>query len=406
MAKKEIKGSVGEFKKGVYQGRVLLGHDPKTGREIRPVVYGDSERDAWKKLERVIDKHERGQNLKESRIKFGEWMNRWLENHVKVRSRLTTWENYKWAVDTHIIPSLGKLYLKDLRASHLQALYRQKLENGRSDKTGGLSARTIQLIHRICHAALEQAVSEDIISKNVAHAVSLPQKTRKEIQPMTPEQIKVFLSANRDDSMFAAFFILVSTGMRRGELLGLQWTDIDFENQTIYIQRNWVKSKTKIAQFTEPKTAKSRRVIPLTSEGVLVLQQHQMRQQANKQEREKQGKKYSDQNLIFCRVDGVPFYPGTLNFYLDKALTKAGLPKFRMHDIRHTFASLMVARGISVKIVQELMGHATVQMTLDTYTHVLPGMKADAVGQLQEFFSVDSTPSETEKSSPINSPIE
>jgi len=274
MTRKEPKGSVREFKKGVYQGRVLLGYDPKTGREIRPVVYGDSERDAWKKLEKVIEKFEHGQSLKESRIKFGEWMNLWLENHVKVRSRLTTWENYKWAVDTHIIPSLGKIALKDLRASHLQMMYREKLENGRHDDKGGLSARSIQLIHRICHAALEQAVREDYIYKNVAHDVSLPRKVRKEIQPMTPDQIKALLSVNREDPLFAGFFILISTGMRRGEVLGLKWSDIDFANRTIYIQRSWVKSRTKTAYFSEPKTAKSRRVIPLTEEGVIVLNQN------------------------------------------------------------------------------------------------------------------------------------
>ena len=117
-------------------------------------------------------------------------------------------------------------------------------------------------------------------------------------------------------------------------------------------------------------------------------------------------KSYSDQGLVFCRVDGKPFYPETLNFYLEKALKRAGLPKIRLHDIRHTFASLMISQGTSFKVVQELLGHATVQMTLDTYTHVLPGTKAAAVGKLQELLTVDSTPSEEEKSSPENSPIE
>lgn len=136
-----------------------------------------------------------------------------------------------------------------------------------------------------------------------------------------------------------------------------------------------------------------------------MLQQHQTQQDATKQARKTPGKNYSDQGLVFCWVDGVPFYPGTLNFYLAKALAKAGLPKFRMHYIRNTFASLMVAQGTSIKVVQELLGHATVQMTLDTYTHVLPGTKAAAVDKLQDFFKADSKPPEGEKSSPENSPI-
>ena len=400
VANKEHKGSVREFKEGVYQGRVLLGYDSVTGREIRPVVYGESEREAWKKLEVIIDRYEKGQSLKESRVKFGDWLKRWLENHVKIRSRLTTWENYKWAVDNHIVPAIGKITLKDLRASHLQVMYREKLESGREDKEGGLSARSVQLIHRVCHAALEQAVKEDVIAKNVAKSVSLPPKVRKEIQPMTPEQIKQFLGANKESPLFAAFFILLSTGVRRGELLGIQWSDIDFANQTVYIQRSWVKSKTKKAQFAEPKTAKSRRVIPLSSAAIEVLKLHKERQGMTRKQREEKGQSYSDRGLVFCRDDGVPYYPQTLNFYLEKALETAGLPRFRVHDIRHTFASLMVGQGISVKVVQELMGHATVQMTLDTYSHVLPGAKTTAVNQVQGFFSVDTTPSPIPNCSP------
>ena len=400
MLKRVPKGSVRKFNNGLYQGRVMLGYDPETGREIRPVVYGESEREAWKKLEQVIERYERGQPLQESRIKFGEWLNQWLENHVKIKNRLTTWENYKWAVDTHINPALGKINLKDLRASHLQKLYREKLENGRNDDKGGLSARTIQLIHRICHAALEQAVREDVIYKNVSHNVSLPKKTHKEILPMSPEQIKKFLKVNREDPLFPAFFILISTGMRRGELLGLKWSDIDLDNRTIFIQRSWVKSSTETAQFSDPKTKKSRRLVPLLEEGVAVLRQHRLQQQRNRDELRAKGKAYTENGLVFCRIDGAPYYPSTLNSYLEKALQRAGLPKFRMHDLRHTFASLMVEQGTSIKVVQELMGHATVQMTLDTYTHVLPGATAEAVNKLQGFFKEEETSSREAQDEP------
>ena len=388
MAKKERKGSVREFKKGVYQGRVLLGYDSKTGREIRPAVYGKSEREAWKLLERVIERNEHGQPLQDSKMKFGDWITSWLDNHVKVRNRLTTWENYKWVADTHIIPTVGKFPIKNLRPNHLQELYRQKLESGRGDKTGGLSARTVQLIHRICHAALEQAVREDLIVRNVAQSVSLPKRQRKEMRAMTEEQVRTFLQANKDDPMFAAFFMLVSTGMRRGEVLGLKWSDVDLKNQTVYVQRSWVKSQTQSAKFSEPKTAMSRRVIPLSTESVDVLLQHGNKQDIIKKEREEESKKYEDQNLIFCADDGNPLYPGTLNTYMIKALKRAGLPKFRMHDIRHTFASLMIARGVPIKVVQELLGHTTIQMTLDTYTHVMPGMKEGAMEQLKTVFTV------------------
>lgn len=404
MTQKKSKGSVREFKKGVYQGRVLLGYDSKTGREIRPVVYGKSTQEVWKKLIQIIERNEHGQPLRDSKMKFGDWLASWLDNHVKIRSRLTTWENYKWVADTHIIPIVGKVPIKNLRPHHLQELYRQKFESGRIDKTGGLSARTVQLIHRICHAALEQAVREDLIVRNVAHLASLPKRQRKEMKAMTEEQVRTFLQGNKDDPMFSAFFLLVSTGMRRGEILGLRWTDVDLDKQTVYVQRSWVKSQTKSAQFAEPKTAMSRRVIPLTAEAVAVLQQHKEKQVIIKKEKEEKSKKYEDQSLIFCAEDGNPLYPGTLNTYLANALKRADLPKFRMHDIRHTFASLMIARGVPIKVVQELMGHTTVQMTLDNYTHVMPGMKEGAMEQLKSVFTVMEPTDEAITVAQINSP--
>ena len=217
---------------------------------------------------------------------------------------------------------------------------------------------------------------------------------------MSPEQIKEFLKVNREDPLFPAFFILISTGMRRGELLGLKWSDIDLDNRTIFIQRSWVKSSTETAQFSDPKTKKSRRLVPLLEEGVAVLRQHRLQQQRNRDELRAKGKADTESGLVFCRIDGAPYYPSTLNSYLEKALQRAGLPKFRMHDLRHTFASLMVEQGTSIKVVQELMGHATVQMTLDTYTHVLPGAKAEAVNKLQGFFKEEETSSSEAQDEP------
>lgn len=372
-------GTITALKEGRWQGRVRY-INPNTGEKLRKAVYGKTQKEVREKLKAFIKEIEKGVIPNNGKITFGEWLESWLEEHVKRTRRLTTWENYETITRVHIKPCIGQIQISKLQARDLQTMYNQKLDNGRVDQKGGLSGKTVGLIHLVCSMALEQAVKEGIISRNVADLVTKPKKVKKEIHPMSEEQIREFLIMCKDDRMFTAFYLLLSTGIRRGELLGLKWEDIDFENGRMCIQRSLAKTNTQRAQFHEPKTTRSKRMIPLTTDVVKELKKHKERQA---EEKEKLGAAYSENCMVFCREDGIPIYPDVLDNRFHKILARAGLPHFRVHDLRHTFATMMLKQDVHAKIVQEILGHSTISVTLDTYSHVLPGMKEESMKKMQ-----------------------
>jgi len=376
-------GTVSQMRDGRWQGRVRY-TDPVTGKQGRKAVYGTTIKEARDNLKKIIREIEQGAAIDAGRMTLGRYLDQWLENHVKRSRKITTWENYEAMVRLHIKPALGHIALTKLQTSDLEKLYNEKLDHGRSDKKGGLSSKTVGLVHLVCHLALEQAVKEGLVTRNVATSATTPQKIKKEIKPMTEEQITRFLTVIKEDRWFAAFYLLIATGMRRGEVLGLKWSDIDFEVGALQIQRSLVKTSTEKAKFHPPKTAKSQRRIPLTDDVVETLKCHKSRQDV---ERSRLGDLYDDSNMVFCREDGVPLYPDVLDNKFHTLLAKAELPHFRVHDLRHTFATIMLKQDVHAKIVQEILGHSTIGVTLDTYSHILPGIKDQAMKKMQSVLS-------------------
>lgn len=396
-------GSIVLLSDGRWQGRVRT-TDAKTGKQSRIAVYGKTQKEAREKLKKVIKDLENGIAKHTSKMTFGEWLDYWLENHIKRQRRLTTWENYSTIVRLHIKPILGDIKISKLQPSDFQELYNHKLDKGRVkredcakkgnsankhnrvkeeagvEKSPGLSAKTVGLIHLVCHSALKQAIRENVISRNPTEATTTPKKVKKEIQPMNEEQIRQFLLASKQDRLSAAFYLLISTGLRRGELLGLKWSDIDLEAGTLHIQRSLVKTNTEQAKFHPTKTAKSQRLVPLTPDVVAELKLHKAKQE---EESAKLGEAYADNDMVFCRADGVLLYPDVLDNKFHSLLEKAGLPRFRVHDLRHTFATMMLKQDVHAKVVQEILGHSNIGVTLDTYSHVLPGLKEDAMTKMQ-----------------------
>ncbi|MDU4959632.1 MAG: site-specific integrase [Sporomusaceae bacterium] len=372
-------GSIVQLSDGRWQGRVRY-TDSATGRQYRPSVYGKTAKEAREKLKLIIKDLEKGVSPASGKITFGEWLDYWLENHIKRHSRLTTWENYETIARIHIKPLIGQIRLTRLQTSNLQRLYNQKLDNGRNDKKGGLSAKTVGLIHLVCSSSLKQAIREKMLSVNAADAATVPRKVGREIQPMNEEQIRQFLIASKNDRLFVAFYLLISTGLRRGELLGLKWSDIDMEAGTLHVQRSLVKTNTEQAKFHPTKTAKSQRLVSLHEDVLEELRQHKNRQDI---EKAKLGDLYANQLMVFCREDGMPLYPDVLDNRFHALLTKAELPHFRIHDLRHTFATMMLKQDVHAKVVQEILGHSTIGVTLDTYSHVLPGITSEAMGKMQ-----------------------
>lgn len=304
----------------------------------------------------------------------------------------STWNLYSNTARLHIIPAIGNIPLQQLQTSDLQRLYNSKLENGRVDGSGGLSSRMIHLMHQVISGALKQAVKEQLITRNVADAVELPKLRYKEIRPLTLEEVKRFLEAARSHRLYTAFLVELGTGLRRGELLALRWDDVNLETGVIRVRQTLSRiqkqngpRKTELV-FQEPKTKQARRSIPLPGDILKELRAHKARQA---QEKLALGPAYQDNGLVFCTEDGRPLDPRNFTKRYEAILKKAGLEHVSFHNLRHTFATLLLEAGEHPKIVQELLGHTKISVTLDIYTHVADGLKEKAASKLNDMLNLN-----------------
>jgi len=273
---------------------------------------------------------------------------------------------------------LGKLPLQKLTGQHLQRLYAEKLDSG-------LSSTTVSAIHSMLHTALDNAIKLGILTRNACEAVSPPRKVHKEMKPLHPEQVRQLLEVAKGHPQETLFILALATGMRRGELLGLKWQDINFERSVLQVQRALTRMPTGLGyKETEPKTRKSRRSIVLTAFAMEALKKHQARQLEMKKAA---GDAWEEHDYVFCTAAGKHLHPGhDVLEELKKLLKKAGLPDIRFHDLRHSTATLLLSKGIHPKVVQEILGHSEISMTLDTYSHVLPTMQKAAMEELNDLF--------------------
>lgn len=242
----------------------------------------------------------------------------------------------------------------------------------------------MQYIHATLHKALKQAVMDGLIPRNATEAVKAPRPEKKEIRPLSPAAVRALLSAAAGDRLEALYVLAITTGMRQGELLRLKWEDVDLGAGTLQVRRTLTRTKDGPV-FGTPKTVKSRRNIRLTAPAVEALKRHRI---AQHEERLKLGPLWADQDLVFPNRSGAPMHPYQLLEGFRKLLRQAGLPEnARFHDLRHTCATLLLSKGTHPKIVQELLGHATISITLDTYSHVLPDMQGEAVRAMESVLS-------------------
>lgn len=274
----------------------------------------------------------------------------------------------------HLVPTLGKLTLQKLTPQHLDRLYRQKLESG-------LKPKSVAAIHGMLHTALDKAVRLGLVSRNVCKMVSPPRVVRKEITPLSAEQARKLLEAAKGHPQEVLFILALSTGMRRGELLGLKWRDVDLVSGVLRIHHALVRMPTGQGyQLAETKTAKSRRSLVMTVPAIEALKKHK---EIQLQWKEAAGSFWHDNDFVFCKPMGEHLDPGyDVLVQLKMLLKKAGLPDIRFHDLRHSTATLLLEQGTNPKIVQEILGHSQISMTMDIYSHVLPTMQIDAMSKL------------------------
>lgn len=375
-------GNIYQRKDGRFEGRVHIGTDPKTGRNKRKSFYGKSEQEVKQQLRQYLAKVELGMCVEPDRITVGEWLDTWLEQYVKPTVRITTYENYEMFIRVHIKPFLGHVTLQKLRPNQLQRLYNEKQENGRVDGKGGLSARSIRIMHTIIHSSLEQAIKEELVTRNVSKSTTLPKQEKKEIRVLTLEEQKRFMDLLEGDRLGVAFLMLLGTGLRRGELLGLRWQDVNLKNGIIHVQRQLVQAKVDGKYqliFQPPKTNQGRRTIPLPTWCLSSLKAHRAKQN---EEKLSCGSWYQDNDLVFATWDGKPLQPGNFERRFKKLIKQAQLPETNLHALRHTFATRLLEQNEHPKVVQDLLGHSQISLTLDTYSHVLPDQKQQAIAKL------------------------
>ncbi len=374
--RKHDEGSVFQRKDGRWVAQVRLENGQKKQRYFRP----DQEKEARRALRKMLNEKEKGALATGPQQTLKAYLEQWLEQKYKLSAiRIGTYVTYRGILRNHIAPVLGHIPLQKLTPQHVQAFYTKKLDEG-------LSAGTVKCMHAILHGALEQAVRWDLVGRNVCDLVTSPTLERHEMQPLTPEQALHLLQVVRGRRLEALLTVALTTGMRRGELLGLHWKDIDFTEGCIYVRRS-VRNVGKLGMIaSEPKTKSSRRKIKVPPFVVEVLRKHQEQLPAM---RERAGSKWKEQDVVFSNKFGGYMYTSVLSNNFKRLLERAGLPNIRFHDLRHTTASLLAKLKVHPKIVQEVLGHSNISMTLDIYSHMFPSEHEEAMDKMNDLFKPD-----------------
>jgi integrase len=365
-------GSIYRRKDGRWVGQYLV--YTSNGPKYR-YIYGKTRQDVARKLTKAMADRDGGLIFDAGTLTVEEYLDRWLADSVRGTVRISTFERHEQIIRAHLVPTLARVKLKTLTPAHVRALHREKLD-------AGLAAATVRKIHSTLHKALSQAVSDGLIPRNAAD-VKAPRPAPKEMRPLSEGEVRAFLEAASEarDRFEALYMLAITTGLRRGELLGLRWDDADLERGTLRVGRALVREGGRHV-IGETKTKRGRRLVNLTPRTVAALKARRKRQL---EERLRLSELYEDRGLIFASNVGTLINPENLvKRSFKPLLERAGLPEIRFHDLRHTCATLLLGRGVHPKIVQELLGHATIAMTLDTYSHYLPSMGDQASGAMED----------------------
>ena len=379
-----------------YSITLNLGRDPVTGkRKQQSFSVKGTKKDAEKKLAELLHQLDTGTFMKPGKIKLGEFLLKWLDEYARPNLVPKTVEGYESIIRQHLIPKLGNIALTQLKPEHIQRYYSEILSSGRCDGKGGLSPSSVRYHHVTLHNALRYAMKWGLISRNPADAVDIPRAQRPEMHIMDENDIQRFLKAAKDTPYYALFYTALFTGMRRSEFLALRWQDVDLLLCQAYITRSIHQLNDGRLVFQNPKTAKGRRMVSLPPSAVLVLREHKDKQKITHLIL---GKSSDDSDLVFSQLDGAPLNPDTVSHAWVKLAKRVGCEHIRLHDARHSHASLLLKQGVHPKIVQERLGHASIQITLDTYSHVAPGLQEAAAARFDEIINPSPKKSLLEKS--------
>ena len=322
-------------------------------------------------LRRIRD----GVLVEPSRLTVGAYLTElWLPSMAS-QVRATTLGGYRHNVRAYIVPRLGDIPLQRLSTARVGAFYGELVASG-GQKGRPLSPKTVRYVHTTLRRALRDAVADGLVVRNVAAQARPPRARRVEMHTWTAAEVGAFLASVREDRLYAAWLLLATLGLRRGELLGLRWPDVDLTSGRIAIRNTLVMVDGKPA-MAEPKTAKGRRSLTLAPQVLEAVRVHRAHQAA---ERLSWGADYTDSGLVVTTEDGRPMHPESLSSLFVRQAKRAGLSPIRLHDLRHSVASILLAKGVHPKVVSEQLGHATIALTPDTYSHVIPSLQQEAAG--------------------------
>lgn len=370
-------GSITKRKDGRWQGSVTIGRN-EDGSQRREYVYAKTRSEVAKKINNLVNSINNGTFIDKKRNPtVEEWLTFWLNSYKKNSVKQKTYDQYEGVIRVHLIPAFGKHRLLELKESQLQVFYNQLFVDG-------LSARTIHIINMVLSAALKKAVKSRLLLFNVCDAIELPKQVQKERRVLTPDEQECLLKELRRDEQGIMYIFALFTGLRRGEVLALKWSDVDLDNGTISVTKTLSRVKTYVDSgdktkliVSEPKTETSKRLVPIVNTLIPMLKRQQKLTQKN-----------NDLDLVFPSEAGGYIDPGNYNRKFYKIVRRAGLPKANPHSLRHSFATRALEAGVDLKTTQELLGHSSIDITANLYTHALMDHKKKEVSKLESVFVI------------------
>ncbi|MCQ4865161.1 tyrosine-type recombinase/integrase [Pseudoflavonifractor phocaeensis] len=365
-------GNIRKRKDGRWEGRYTAGHDPETGKPIYKNVLGKTQTEAKEKLKRAMEETKGLDIAKAGQYTVGQWMDVWFENYAKLKVRPSSHQTYRGYIDNHIRPNIGNTPLSKLTSLELQKLYKKLLEGGRVERTEsakqpkGLSAKTVRNINQIISSAMELAKSHRLIPTNPTETCALPKMEHREMKTLTADQLNSFLREAKESGVYEMYYLELATGLRRGELLGLKWDDIELTNGAIHVRRQIARINGEVVE-APLKTKNAYRTLSIGPDAISILKTLCIN---------------SKDDYVFPSPTGGPISPDSVLHMLHRVLERAGLPKVRFHDLRHTFATLALQNGVDVKTVSGMLGHFSAGFTLDTYAHVTTAAQRQAANTM------------------------
>ncbi len=380
MARKRANGdgSIRKRKDGRWEGRYVVGRDPDTGKMVTKNVLGKTQAEVKEKLRKAIDDSRQLDYTKEGKYTVGQWLDEWFDAYAKVKVRASSHQTYKGYIENHIKPNIGDIPIEKLTSLRLQKFYRKLLTEGRvpriesENQPKGLSAKTVRNIHQVISSAMSMAVKHKLILSNSAEGCELPKVEHREMRTIPAEQLGAFLREAKESGVYELYYLDLATGLRRGELLGLKWDDIDLDQGVIHVRRQVYRIDGEIREVPL-KTKHSYRSISISKDAVELL-------------REMKKRKVSE--YVFPSPTGGPISPDSVLHMLHRVLKRAGLPSMRFHDLRHSFATLALQNGVDIKTVSGMLGHFSAGFTLDTYAHVTTAAQKEAANTMRNVLNV------------------